>query len=203
VRKIIKRQEPHELTTWKRKNPHGQYTELSHIERRAINDATRLEQFGLCAYCCKKINAQKSHNEHIEARHLAPNRQLDFNNIVASCNTRGRCGKAHNSHPLSLTPLMTECETELKFYLSGKVVGITERAENSIAVLGLDSRAIREERKQMVDNLIFPDKADDLQLLEDDLLTLLIDDFQQPDDKSQLLPYSPVLVNIIRQLLVA
>lgn len=201
MRKITKGLEPPELTTWKRKNPHGQYTNLSHIERQAINEAARSEQFGLCAYCCKKIDAQKSHNEHIEARHLAPNRQLDFDNIVASCNTRKQCGEAHDSLPLPLTPLMVECETELKFYLSGKVVGITERAENSIAVLCLDSRAIQEERKQMVDNLIFPDKADDLRLLGDDLLAVLVEDFQQPDAEGHFLPYSPVLVNIIRQFL--
>lgn len=188
---------------WKRKHPHGYYTDLTYIERQAINQATLSEQFGLCAYCCKKIDAQSSHNEHVEARHLASlSSQLDFCNIVASCNTRGRCGNAHGSQPLPLTPLMAECETELKFYLSGKVEGLTQRSADSIAVLGLNSRAIREERKQMVDNLIFPDKADDLQLLGDDLLAAWLDDFQQPDGEGQLLPYSPALVNIIRQLLV-
>jgi uncharacterized protein (TIGR02646 family) len=201
VRKITKGLEPSILTMWKRKNPHGKYTDLSSIERQAINDATRQEQFGLCAYCCKNIDAKKSHNEHIEARHLAPNRQLDFDNIVSSCNTRNQCGKAHDSNPLPLTPLMLECETELKFYLSGKVEGLTQRSADSIAVLGLNSRAIQEERKQMVDNLIFPDESDDLQLLGDELLADLIVDFQQPDSENKLPPFSPVLVNIIRQLL--
>lgn len=203
MRKITKGSEPSELTTWKRKNPHGQYTDLSHIERQAINDAARSEQFGLCAYCCKKINAQNSMNEHIESRRLVPSRQLDFSNIVASCTTRGRCDLAHKSQPLLLTPLMAECETELKFYLSGKVKGLTPRSTDSIAILGLDGRAIREERKQMVDNLIFPDKTDELQLLGDDLLAVLIDDFQEPNGDGQLPPYSPVLVNIIRQFLAA
>lgn len=203
MRKIIKGSEPTELVAWNRKNPHGYYKDLTYIVRQAINQATLSEQFGLCAYCCKKIDTQSSHNEHVEARHLAPNRQLDFGNIVASCNTRGRCGNAHDSQPLPLTPLMTECENELKFYLSGKVKGLTQRSTVSIAVLGLDSRAIREERKQMVDNLIFPDKADDLQLLDNDLLADWLDHFQQPDSKGQLLPYSPVLVNIVKQLLTA
>jgi len=201
VRKIIKGSEPTELLAWSRKNPHGYYTDLTYIERQAINHATLKEQFGLCAYCCKKIDTKSSHNEHVEARHLAPSRQLDFRNIVASCNTGGRCGKAHDSKPLPLTPLMTECENELKFHLSGKIEGLTPRSADSIAVLGLDNRAIREERKQMIDNLLFPDTADDLQLLGDDLLAVWIDDFQQPDGEGQLLPYSPVLVNIIRQFL--
>jgi uncharacterized protein (TIGR02646 family) len=201
VRNIIKGSEPSELLAWSRKNPHGHYKDLTYIERQAINQATLNEQFGLCAYCCKKIDTKSSHNEHVEARHLASSRQLDFHNIVASCNTSGRCGKAHDSKPLPLTPLMTECESELKFYLSGKVEGLTKRSADSIAVLGLDNRAIREERKQMIDNLLFPDTTDDLQLLGDDLLAVWIDDFQQPDGEGQLLPYSPVLVNIIRQFL--
>lgn len=186
---------------WKRSNPSGYYQDLSHVERKAIKKSTLKEQNFLCAYCCKKIDMQKSHNEHVESQQLVPNRQLDFENIVASCNTNLRCGHAHQSKFLPLTPLMPECETELKFYLSGKVIGHTERAKNSIAILGLDSRAIREERKQMVDNLIFPDTGDDLELLGDDLLTMLIDEFQKPDQNGQLLPYSPVLINITRQLI--
>ena len=53
----------------------------------------------------------------------------------------------------------------------------------------------------MIDNLLFPDTTDDLQLLGDDLLAVWIDDFQKPDGEGQLLPYSPVLVNVIRQFL--
>lgn len=201
MRKITKGDEPKALLAWKRKNPHGHYSDLTNIEGQAINQAALSEQLGLCAYCCKKIDAHNSHNEHVEPRHLAPNRQLDFRNIIASCNTHGRCGNAHDSKPLPLTPLMQECETELNFYLSGKVEGLTQRSTESIAVLGLDSRAIREERKQMIDNLIFPDNAGDLQLLDNDLLADWLDDVQQPDGEGQLLPYSPVLANILRQLL--
>ncbi|MDI1276784.1 hypothetical protein [Methylobacter sp.] len=202
MRKIAKGTEPVELTVWKTQNQHGYYKDLTHVERQAINQATRKEQLGLCAYCCKKIDENNSMNEHVEARQLAPNRQLDFGNIVASCTTRGRCDSAHKSQPLLLTPLMAECETELKFYMSGKVAGLSQQATDSISVLGLDSRAIREERKQMLDNLIFPDIADDMQLLGNDLLADWINDLQQTDDDDKLLPYSPVLVNIISGLLV-
>jgi hypothetical protein len=37
-------------------------------------------------------------------------------------------GGAHGSQPLPLTPLMPECETELRFKFSGRVEGLTERA---------------------------------------------------------------------------
>ena len=74
MRKITKEQEPQELTAWKTKNPNGRYGDLSHQERQAIRQATYKEQFGLCAYCCKRIDETKSINEHIEAQDLAPNR---------------------------------------------------------------------------------------------------------------------------------
>ena len=98
---------------------------------------------------------------------------------------------------------MPECETELRFRLSGKVEGITERATETIKVLALDTPAIRDERKQLVDSLLYGSgmPPDDLQPPDDELLNILISDLQQPDEAGQLPPFSPVLINIIRQLL--
>jgi uncharacterized protein (TIGR02646 family) len=200
MRKITKGQEPQELTAWKSKYPISRYKELSDVERQAIKRETCKEQFGLCAYCCKTIDEANSVNEHVQAQRLAPNLTLNFNNIVASCKTKGRCDDTHDSHPLPLTPLMIECETELRFRESGKVEGLTSRAIESIRVLGLDTRAIRYERKQIVDSLIVPDDLNGLQLIGDELLTDLLNDFQQPVN-GQLPPYSPVLINILRQFL--
>ncbi len=180
MRKITKGIEPKELTVWKRKNPKSQqYSDLSPIERQAINQATRKEQFDLCAYCCDRINEKNSMNEHVEARGLpmkTRNRELDFDNIVASCTTIGRCDNAHQSQPLPLTPLMAECETELRFEKSGAVEGLTLRAIEAIRVLGLNTKAIREERKRIVDNLIFPDDLNGLQLIGDELLADMLAD---------------------------
>jgi uncharacterized protein (TIGR02646 family) len=203
MRKITKGLEPVELTAWKRKNPkHKKYDDLSHIERQAINEATRSEQFGLCAYCCDMINEENSMNEHVEAQSLNQNRTLDFNNIVASCTTRGRCDKAHQSQPLPLTPLMTECETELRFEKSGAVNGLTTRATEAIRVLGLDTKAIREERKRIILSFLFEYGLNEekLLLIGDELLADLLADFQQPKN-GQLQPYSPILINILKQYL--
>ena len=86
----------------------------------------------------------------------------------------------------------------MKFYFSGKVEGLTDEARQSVEVLGLNSNAIREERKQMIATLLFPDTPDGVNFLEDDLIAVLIDDFQHPTD-GQLQAYSPVLVNVLRQ----
>jgi hypothetical protein len=148
------------------------------------------------------INEENSMNEHVEAQSLNPNRTLDFNNIVASCTTRGRCDKAHQSQPLPLTPLMTECETELRFEKSGAVNGLTTRATEAIRVLGLDTKAIREERKRIILSFLFEYGLNEekLLLIGDELLADLLADFQQPKN-GQLQPYSPVLINILNQYL--
>ena len=202
MRKItkIKGFEPPKLTAWKRKNKNGKYADLSDKKykdvRDAINEATCKEQFGLCAYCCKAITENNSMNEHVEAQNIAKNRTLDFSNIVASCTTQKRCDKAHGSQPLPLTPLMDECETELKFYFSGKVEGLTDRARKSIEVLGLNSSAIREERKQMIENLLFTNTPNDVNFSDNDLIAALLN-----PTNGQLQAYSPVLVNVLRQKL--
>ena len=128
MRKIIKGEEPEELNQWKRRNPKSCYTNLTEKERRPIRQACLKEQYYLCAYCCYSISMEDSHNEHIQPQDVAPKQTLNFHNIVASCEKSNQCGIAHDKKDILLTPLMAECETELKYYLSGKVKGITERA---------------------------------------------------------------------------
>lgn len=200
MRKITKGIEPTELTSWKRKNPHGRYDDLSHVERGAINEATRKEQFGLCAYCCKKIGENDSMNEHVEAQRLAPNRTLDFNNIVASCTTPKQCDAAHGSQPLPLTPLMDECETELKFYFSGDVEGLTDRATQTIKVLKLDNKSLVEKRKQQIKTLVMPpDTTESVLFWDSETIEMFINEWlSKPDNDGFLQAYSPVLVNVLQ-----
>ncbi len=205
MRKITKGNEPAELTSWKRKNPHGRYDDLSHVERGAINETTRKEQFGLCAYCCKKIGENDSMNEHVEAQRLAPNRTLDFNNIVASCTSSKQCDAAHGSQPLPLTPLMDECETELKFYFSGDVEGLTDRAKQAIAVLNLNNQSLIAKRKQQIKMLVMPpDTMESVLFWDGETIDIFISEWlQKPDDDGFLQAYSPVLVNVLRQRIIA
>lgn len=211
MRQIVKVEgwEPEELTIWKRANPHGRYHELDHsskgrLARQAIRRDAIKEQFGLCGYCCKSISLEHSTNEHVISQQVDQNQTLNFANIIASCDKKNRCNQARGAKDLALTPLMPECEAELKFYLSGKVKGKTERASEVIEALGLDNKAIREERKRLVDDLIYINtgsQPDDLALLGDELLNNLVSTLDQPDDSGILPPYSPALINIIRGFL--
>lgn len=214
MRTISKGAEPCCLTAWKRKNTHGAYDDLDKTEegkvvRAKIRDYALNEQFYLCAYCCqqiKEINA--CHNEHLEAQKLNPKRTLDFSNIVASCNTPNQCGDAHKSQHLPLTPLMTECETELRFKISGRVEGLSDRAAVTIRVLNLgdhekNNRALIEKRKQLSNALLWANGINPDDGLEDDeILNILISNLSQPQ-QDQMEPFTPVVINILRSWLQA
>jgi len=204
LRKIHKQQEPVSVTAFKRTKPHARYQNLSEVERRDIRLTCTAEQFYLCAYCCQSISGtnEDTMNEHVEAQKLAPNRTLDFNNIVASCRTSKQCDAAHDSQVLPLTPLMDECETELKFKISGRVEGLTDRAKQAIQVLNLgdderNNRALIEKRKQLSHNLMYTHGINPQQALEDDeLLKSVIDDLLTPKD-GNLDAFAPVVANIL------
>ena len=202
MKRIVKSAEPDELSAWKRKHPKKHlYADLTHVERQAINKANIQDQAGLCAYCCDRITEENSMNEHLLDRASDKKHQLDFHNIVASCTTPGQCDDAHKSQTLPLTPLMEECETELTYYLSGNVRGLTERAEQAIGILNLANAGLATKRKTLVEALIYEqgESPDQLNLLEEELLDILVGDLEQADPNGQLKPFSPVLVNILKK----
>lgn len=207
MRKIIKGTEPESLTRWKQAHKTATYRDLPPDESRSIRTICITEQYGLCAYCCQSIAVDTAHNEHVQAQDKSPARTLDFANIVASCENRHHCGHGRRTQPLKITPFMDECETELKFYLSGLVAGKTARAETAIEALNLghteeSNRGLIGRRKALVDTLIYKAgvRPDELPEIEDrELLDMILDDLLIP--KAQRLePFSPVLVNIIRQM---
>jgi uncharacterized protein (TIGR02646 family) len=207
MRTISKGPEPSSLTAWKRQNPNGRYNQLIEDIRRTVRQQAIAEQLYLCAYCCQRIeNIDACHNEHLAAQNLNPRRTLDFTNIVASCNSSHQCGDAHKSQPLPLTPLMTECETELRFKISGRVEGLSDRATVTIKVLNLgdrekDNRALIEKRKQLSNALLWTNGINPDEGLEDEeLLEMLIDDLAQPR-QGQLEPFAPVVINILQSWL--
>lgn len=219
MRKIDKKNIPSSLEAWvrarKNKSNAERYNQIHSEERwdilQDVVEACSKEQFYICAYCCNKIsgNTLETRVEHVEARDIAPNRSLDFSNMVASCKDLNQCDKAHGNQELPLTPLMAECETELRFMLSGRVEGLTKRAKTAISVLNLgdtevNNKALINKRQNMVDALIWTNYEDDpnnLEFEEDkELIEILIEDLKKPIG-GELVAYSPVLVNILRQIL--
>ncbi len=212
MRKIIKSPPPKSFLDWVRVKPNDKdenqwFSTLYHEKRYEILDDLKKhntrEQFYLCAYCCTRIDGKEdTRNEHVEARDIAPNRSLDYTNIVASCKTKKQCDSSHDNQSLPLTPLMNECESELKFNISGRVEGTSERAKESIRVLNLgdtehSNKALIEKRKQLSHNLLWTCGIDPAQGLEDDdLLHVVIKDLLTPQN-GILEPFAPVVANIL------
>jgi uncharacterized protein (TIGR02646 family) len=209
VRKINKQEKCDVLEVWNKRNPESQYKEIDDDTRRSLREFLLREQYGLCAFCCQSIaDIEHCHNEHLRAQASNNTETLNYENIVASCNTKRQCGDAHGSKPLPLTPVMPECETELRFKLSGRVEGLTKRAKEAVQVLNLgdseeNNRALVEKRKQLVDALLWKSygaPADELQLEKNDMIEIVIDEISKPQN-GLLDPFAPVLINVLRQQL--
>lgn len=211
MRKITKEKnyEPQELSTWKKKNKVHNYKKITKVERDAIKRECLTEQYFLCAYCCQRVNldsnsSSRAVNEHVMPRDKAPQLQLTFSNIVASCSTKSQCDNKHGSQIIPLTPLMKECETELKFRLNGQVEGLTQRAKDTIEILNLGDKSFKNRgliarRKKAIDAILyeFNDTLDisfDDEVLNKDFISSL-----NTEEDGMLAPFSPVLINIIKQ----
>ncbi|WP_286708359.1 hypothetical protein [Psychrobacter sp. UBA2514] len=202
MRKISKQVglEPASLSQFKRRNRQGNYSDLTVETRQDIRLACTIEQFYLCAYCCKQISGSSDDtmNEHVIARKTAPHKSLDYTNIVASCTTANQCDNAHGSQTLPLTPFDVECETDLDFKLSGRVVGLTDDAQKTIDVLHLDHRSLTEQRGQFVQALLLGSGIDPDDVIDDsDLIQMVIDDLAKPQD-GRLEAFAPVVINVLR-----
>lgn len=127
------------------------------------------EQGDLCAYCCERIDARRSHIEHIVPRSEAtgdPGRALDHQNMVASCfgrddeDPRLRRGVDADRHcgdhkgdvydaARFVSPLDTSCEAAFVFTALGRVepsaAGL-DRAVYTIGVLNLNAARLRRGR---------------------------------------------------------
>ncbi len=207
MRKIAKQAdfEPQSLTRWKRANPHSHYDKLTNTQRQDIRTACVIEQFYLCAYCCKRISghSKDTMNEHVIARNIAPNKSLDYTNIVASCRTPKQCDDAHGSQSLPLTPFDIECETALRFKLSGRVEGMTADAQETIRVLNLgnNNKSLVEQRRQFVQALLLGDGIDPDDVIDDsDLIKMVIDDLSTPRN-GKLEAFAPIAINVLSQWL--
>lgn len=164
-------------------------------------------QLYLCAYCCCSILGSKDTiTEHVEPRSLKPARSLDYTNMVASCSTKGQCDSSHGSRALPLTPFMRECESDLVFYISGRVKGKTDEANEVISILNLgdteqNNRALIEKRKNLFQALMFCSGFNFEHDVEDeDLLEAFLSDVTEVKN-GRLEPFSPALANMLRNFL--
>lgn len=205
MRKIDKGVGPQLLTRFKAKHPAKSYNDLDHAARAAIRQTCTAEQLHLCAYCCVQISGERGDtlNEHLLSRDHHPQLSLAFENIVASCNTPGQCDAAKGNRFAPLSPLMSECEEELRFLVSGRVEGLSQRAVDTIEVLNLgdhenSNKRLVEKRRELSRMLLLVNGVDPASPVEDDeLLQMVLDDLNRPY-QGKLESFAPVVANILK-----
>jgi hypothetical protein len=98
---------------------------------------------------------------------------------------------------------MDECETEMQFSITGKVTGSTGRAQKTIQVLNLNNPSLCSKRKKALEYLLFSIEfypIEDIPLWDEEIIHACIAECGK-EEHGNLPPYSPVLVNILKQLL--
>lgn len=156
---IEKQKEPEWLCEFKRKNPDADYDSDNFTEhRQELKRELLREQKYLCAYCCCKIDMEKSHNEHIEPRHPkngVSNKSLDYQNLVASCygfQGEKTCGSRKGNEydeKQFVSPLDIECEDRFRYYPNGTIEGDTY----TIELLNLNSYRLKKAREAVYETI--------------------------------------------------
>lgn len=121
------------------------------------------EQKYLCAYCCGRIDKEKSHNEHIEPRNPkqgTSKRSLDYSNLVASCygfQGERTCGTQKGNdydEKQFVSHLNSECEEVFRYLPNGKIEGDTY----TINLLNLNSYKLRKAREAVYKTILYMDE---------------------------------------------
>lgn len=153
------------MNEFKKKYPRADYNSKAFEKYRPkLKRELLKEQKYLCAYCCCRIDMEKSHNEHIEPRHPkkgTSSRSLDYSNLVASCygfQGEKTCGpKKQNDYDEEkfVSPLNVECEKQFKYYPNGRIEGDTY----TIELLNLNSYRLKKAREAVYETIMELDEA--------------------------------------------
>lgn len=206
MRKITKNSAPHISEDGFYSKTKLQYRDLNGKDRNIIRKSCILEQKGLCAFCCCSISVDKSENAHLLSQNHYPELSLNWDNIVASCSTKGQCNNSQKSRTLPITPLMIECERDIKFCINGHVIGITQEAKETIRILNLNNPSLIAKRKKAIEAFFFENSlepVEELTLWDEKMYQNCIALCEREDENNMLIPYAPILISVFRQQLCA
>lgn len=160
---IEKGAEPEFWKGFRKKHPKIHYAQLEDTEegkeiRQKLRKHLIAEQYSVCCYCCREIDSDNSLNEHIKPQSVFSEQTMDYENIIASCRGKNStCGphkdKAYDE-ALFVSPLDTDYEEHFAFAPDGSIIGLTDKGEYTIKLLGLDSYALQSARKAVYYNCI-------------------------------------------------
>ncbi len=164
MRYIQKGDAPKFFEDWKQnfKNTYGKepsYNDLKGEEYHKLKTHIIDEQFGLCCYCCKRVEAYNSHIEHFRPQSRYPEHDLLYSNMLVSCNgykdKNENCGHKKNnwySEYYTVSPVDNNCESYFVYTLDGHIKPNHQdsRAQETIKNLDLDSYLLKRARETAI-----------------------------------------------------
>jgi len=165
MRHFKKTQAPESFTKWAKKNPNKSWEDFgkeASCVKDTLKDSLLTEQGYLCCYCECRVDKRDSHIEHFIPRDKAHNKRFDYNNLHISCTTQGekaRCGhkKLEEFSNDLISPLEVDCASHFSYTTTGKIVGLDQRGEETISICNLNSQALTDMRKVLIDSFLFYD----------------------------------------------
>lgn len=164
MKKIIKNQEPQQLSNWK---AHGNtsWTQLTRSLKGVIHDALLREQGYICCYCESFVTSSDSHVEHFRPRSVYPAKEVDYQNLHCSClrqlsrRQQRHCGHGKGNwfdEQRIVSPLQNGCDRRFIFNDQGEIAARNANdlaAKETITRLGLNLPKLISLRAAAVDAL--------------------------------------------------
>lgn len=163
MKHIKKNKEPEAFTKWVKKNSKKSWDEFVREggEIKGVLNNTLLEEQGyLCCYCECRVDSY--HIDHFKPKGKFPKERFSYSNLHISCTTQGekaRCGhkKLEEFSNDLISPLEEDCALHFSYTTTGKIVGLDQRGEETIRICNLNSQALTDMRKVLIDSFLFYD----------------------------------------------
>ncbi|MFB2538694.1 MULTISPECIES: retron system putative HNH endonuclease [unclassified Acinetobacter] len=163
---------PSDVAQWVKKNKPTEWN-LSQDYREGyeiLREQLREEQYGLCCYC-GQILEEVATIEHLHSRNKHSKLTFDYQNLLLSCQVSKQCDNAKGNQVLDLTPLMPECDDEIRLNWAGELIAKTDRAKQAITLLNLNGRKLCGQRQTFLLEMMAT-----LDLAEEDMLAFIKDE---------------------------
>ncbi len=173
-----------------------------------LRHALIAEQFGLCAFCMRRIpvkdqtEKETSKIAHLLSRTHHPDQQLNYNNMVAACpgmiNGDAHCDKSQESHDITL-PLFRSALQDTITYSSkdGAIKSKTPEWDAEIQkVLNLNNELLKKNRAETLEGIriVLDRKAWKLSQLQ-----VLLQQWENADQDGLLKPYCGIVIWYLRR----
>lgn len=161
MRYIVKTKSLDSLDRWKDKNKNKSYDDLGKEQpaiKSELKDKLIREQKYICCYCEREVNIDNSHIEHFLPQSGETQKcQLDYKNLLICCCDKTTCGSIKDKivNPLLVSPLEKDSLSHFVFQIDGSILGTDARGEFTIKTLNLDCDRLKQQRKYLIDSLIY------------------------------------------------